>query len=196
MPLLRIYLFGVPRFERNGEVIHIPRQKAIALLAYLGITGQAHSRDMLATLLWPEHDQSSARANLRRELSRVKSALGYDPFNLRGEQVSLKKDEVWLDVEAFQADVAKASNTIPERVDPAHPDEIKDAIQVYSQAVTLFTTDFMAGFSLPDSPQFDDWQYFQGESLRRSLAEALQQLVEWKFALASSSLPSKTPAAG
>ena len=30
----------------------------------------------------------------------------------------------------------------------------------------LFANDFLAGFSLPDSPQFDDWQFFQQEELK------------------------------
>ena len=36
----------------------------------------------------------------------------------------------------------------------------------------------MAGFGLRDSPEFDDWQFFQGETLRRELASALERLVE------------------
>ena len=28
------------------------------------------------------------------------------------------------------------------------------------QAVGLYTADFMAGFNVPDSPEFDDWQFF------------------------------------
>lgn len=35
----------------------------------------------------------------------------------------------------------------------------------------------MAGFTLRDSPNFDEWQHFQTESLRRELAEALARLV-------------------
>ena len=35
----------------------------------------------------------------------------------------------------------------------------------------------MTGFSLRDSPAFDDWQYQQTEDLRRTLDQALDQLV-------------------
>ncbi len=34
----------------------------------------------------------------------------------------------------------------------------------------------MAGFSLRDSANFDDWQFFQADSLRSELAKALEQL--------------------
>ena len=66
---LSLHLFGSPTLEINGNPVHIPRRKATALLAYLAVSGKSHSRDVLATLLWPENDQSSARAELRRTLS-------------------------------------------------------------------------------------------------------------------------------
>ena len=67
MSQLALHLFGPPELEIDGEAVHIPRRKAMALLAYLAATGQSHGRDALATLLCPENDQSSARAELRRE---------------------------------------------------------------------------------------------------------------------------------
>ncbi len=89
MSPLRIYLFGAPRFSLQGTPTQIPRRKAIALLAYLAGTNRAHSRDSLATMFWPQHDQSKARANLRRELSRVKTTLNQDLFTTGREQVAL-----------------------------------------------------------------------------------------------------------
>jgi hypothetical protein len=37
----------------------------------------------------------------------------------------------------------------------------------------------MAGFSLPDSPEFDEWQFFESERLRHLFAEALKRLIGW-----------------
>jgi DNA-binding SARP family transcriptional activator len=51
MPRLAIYLLGPPRVELDANELHIPRRKALALLAYLAVTGITHSRDTLATLL-------------------------------------------------------------------------------------------------------------------------------------------------
>ena len=76
MPQLTLYLFGPPRLEIDENPVHIPRRKAMALLAHLAVSDQSHSRDALATLLWPENDQSSARAELRRTLSVLNRALG------------------------------------------------------------------------------------------------------------------------
>ena len=37
--------------------------------------------------------------------------------------------------------------------------------------------DFLSGFSLRDSLNFDDWQFFQAEGLRREWGAALERLV-------------------
>jgi DNA-binding SARP family transcriptional activator len=78
VPRLALYLLAPPRVELDGEEIHISRRKAMALLAYLAVTGRSHSQDSLATLFWSEYDQSSARADLRRTLSLLNRTLGED----------------------------------------------------------------------------------------------------------------------
>ena len=52
-----------------------------------------------------------------------------------------------------------------------------DAFGHLEQAASLYQGDFMAGFSLRDSPPFDEWQYQQSEELRRRLVTVLDQLV-------------------
>ncbi len=46
------------------------------------------------------------------------------------------------------------------------------------EAVAFYRGDFMAGFSLRDSPGFDDWQFFQGEQVRQDVVTAWQNLIE------------------
>lgn len=75
MPQLRLLLLGSPQIEINGEPVHLDRRKAVALLVYLAVNRQPHSRDTLATLLWPESDQSRGRAALRRTLSVLNQTL-------------------------------------------------------------------------------------------------------------------------
>ena len=45
-------------------------------------------------------------------------------------------------------------------------------------ATALYRDDFLSGFSLKDSVNFDDWQFFQADALRQKLAGALERLVE------------------
>ena len=65
MAPLKMYVFGPPRLERGGQLIDLGLRKALALIVYLAITRQPHSRDALATLLWPESDQREGRGRLR-----------------------------------------------------------------------------------------------------------------------------------
>jgi DNA-binding SARP family transcriptional activator len=92
MSRLALHLFGPPRVELGGEELHIPRRKAIALLTYLAVEIGRHSRDSLATLLWPEYDQSSARADLRRTLSVLNRALGGEWLTTDRETVGIDPD--------------------------------------------------------------------------------------------------------
>jgi DNA-binding SARP family transcriptional activator/pimeloyl-ACP methyl ester carboxylesterase len=170
----RLSLLGVPRLERDAEPLPIPRRKTLALLAYLAVTGAPHSRETLATLLWPDYDQSSALANLRRELSRLKGALGEQVLTADRLQVELSPEAgLWLDVAAFQSQVK-------EGLGHHHLQEnlCSKCLEALESAVALFQNDFMAGFSLPDAPGFDEWQFFQAEELRRWLADALRRLIE------------------
>ena len=47
----------------------------------------------------------------------------------------------------------------------------------------LYRDDFMSGFGLRDSFNFDDWQFFQTEALRHDLASALKRLVRCHIAV-------------
>ena len=184
MPILRIYLFGAPSFELDGKPIHIPRRKAIALLAYLVTTGSAHSRDSLATIFWPEYDQSRARANLRRELSRIKTSINKDIFTSERENVALNPDlDYWSDIIEYQSRVKASFEYLSDQSGKSWGQDIPAIISELEECAALYSSEFMAGFTLPDCPKFDDWQFFERESLDRSLRDSLQYLVLWNILL-------------
>jgi DNA-binding SARP family transcriptional activator len=172
--MLRLSLFGAPRLEQSGQNIPLRRTKALALLAYLATTRQPQDRDGLLALLWPEFDATSARNNLRHELSLLKTMLGEELLVADRHQIVWNAQaDVWLDVAVFQAQMA-----IRKQHDHA-ADGLCDACAAALAAAQLHTDDFMAGFGLPDSSAFDEWQFFQREGLRQQLAEALRSLVRW-----------------
>lgn len=176
---LRIYLLGAPRFEKNGKVISPGRRKVIGLLAYLAMTGRPHNRDALAALFWPDYDQSGARANLRRDISRTKKAVGDEALYVESEQVGLAADyPVWTDAREFERllDIAHQHG---HSLRAGSPPLCADCARALTEAVELYQDSFMAGFSLLDSAPYDDWQFFQSEGLQQKLAEALQHLVHW-----------------
>ncbi|NTU81318.1 MAG: AAA family ATPase, partial [Chloroflexales bacterium] len=173
--MLHLSLFGAPRIEYAGEPVPLRRSKALALLAYLALTGRPQDRDALAALLWPEFDGPSARNNLRRELSLLKTTLGVDPLVADRHQVRWNPDAASrIDVTAFQAQLAavEAHHHPAGTLCPACAAALTAAAQLYSD-------DFLRGFSAPGCPAFDEWQFFQAEGLRQQLAHALQALVSW-----------------
>jgi DNA-binding SARP family transcriptional activator len=177
---IKLFLFGAPRLERDGVAVEVDTRKAIALLAYLTLTGQPQRRDTLAALLWPEHDQSSARGALRRTLSTLNKGLG-------GVGLAADRETVWLDASApLWSDIAQFKQLLAAARTVGQPAERCDAIiEPLATAAALYHDDFMAGFSLRDSPAFDDWQGFQAEHLRRNLATVLERLIECHTLLAT-----------
>lgn len=173
MPQLTLFLLGSPRLERDGQPVEVDTRKAIALTAYLAVTRQSHSRDALAALLWPDYDQTHARGALRRTLSALNKALAGEWLDVDRETIGLRAEaNIWLDVAEFQRRLTACRSH-------SHPADAicPDCLTPLTEAVTLYRDDFLAGFTLRDSPDFDEWQYFQSESLRRELAGALENLV-------------------
>jgi predicted ATPase/DNA-binding SARP family transcriptional activator len=173
--MLRLHLFGTPRIERDGQIVAPGRTKAVALLAYLVVTGQPHERELLATIFWPELDLDAARNGLRRELSVLRTSLGAELLVADRRHVARNPAAVlWLDIAHFGAQVGRVSAHGHRQGDlcPSCADALR-------QAVGLYTDDFLLGLPLPECPVFDEWQFFQREALRDQLARALQWLGGW-----------------
>ncbi len=195
MTILRLLLLGAPQLLRvsadrqsrdgpapdvapylNGEPgvpIHIGRRKAFALLAYLAMADRPIQRASLAALLWPEADQSTAHGYLRRDLAVVKKTVGADLLKVRRDAIRFARaDDFALDVYLFRMHLNEctehghAQDAVCSRCLPA-----------LTAAVALYRGDFMQGFSLPDSPEFDEWQFFEAEQLRAEAMSALSRLV-------------------
>jgi predicted ATPase/DNA-binding SARP family transcriptional activator len=167
-----VCLFGAPRIERNGVGVAVERRKALALLAYLVATRQPHGRDALATLLWPEFDQQRARAALRRTLVALNAALGDGCIEASGDRLALAgAPNLAVDLERFNDLLAKAA------LHEHRPFRLcDDCLTSLTQAVDLYRSDFLAGFTLKDAAEFDDWQAYQSGELRRRLEGALEKL--------------------
>ena len=65
---VEVMLLGAPQVRRDGAPVAFDTRKALALLAHLALTDRARPRDVLAELLWPDHDADHARGALRRTL--------------------------------------------------------------------------------------------------------------------------------
>jgi len=167
---LKLWILGSPRIEVGGEPLHVDTRKATALLIYLAERGESQRRESLAAMLWPESDSSHSKAALRRTLSALRKAVG-------GEWVSADRDNVtliapWLDTREFRAllDSTQEHGHVPGEI-------CRQCLEPLSAAVQLYRDGFLSGFTLPDSPEFDEWQYFTAQSLLRQYEDALHRLV-------------------
>src|SRR5579884_4299601 len=174
MSHLAVHLFGPPRIELDGHAVEVDTRKAVALLAYLAVAGRPQSRDVLATLLWEEYDQTAARAALRRTLSTLKTALAGEFLAIDREIVSLPAHpDVDVDVMRFREIVAAV------RAHEHGTAPCTTCLKSLEAAVTLAADDFMAGFALRDSESFEGWQLAQGNELQRDLAMVLDEMARW-----------------
>ncbi len=175
MSQLTIKLFGPPQAALAGKRLDLDHRKPMALLAYLCLTGQRHTREALATQFWPESE--IARKQLRNGLSILRKALGAsfaDWVVIDREGVNwLVDSDTWIDVVEFQRrrDGFRTHD---------HPSGglCAACVDHLTKAVALYDDDFLAGFTLRDSPAFDEWSYYQREHLRSELTIVLSALVE------------------
>ena len=137
-------------------------RKAQALVAYLALQGdRSQSREKLAELLWGNSAEEQARANLRQALTSIRRALNGDGAAFLvadGDQISLSKSEIDLDVARFERLVAEAT-----------PDALK-------QAAALYKGDLLDGFSLKED-SFEVWARAERERLRLLASNALTKLI-------------------
>ena len=158
MGRLQVDLLGAPRLEHDGSPVTFDTRKAVALIALLAVTGRPWAREELAAVLWPETDAARSRGSLRRTLvsaGRVGEAL------VPGrQQIELRHELVDCDVVRFRGLVTK-------------PSSARDR-----EAADLCRGDFLSGFTLRDSPDFEDWSDGLRTALRRELDAALARLAE------------------
>lgn len=167
-----LYLLGSPRIEREGKVVHVDTRKAIALAAYLVAEGGYQSRDTLCTLLWAENDHASARGALRRTLSVLNSALGQGGLLIEREAIAFSAANVTCDLTELAAALREcethghAANILCDR-----------CISPLERAIELYRGEFLQGFTLRDSAEFDLWQFQKTEYVRRLYVSALEKRV-------------------
>lgn len=172
-PGLSIALLGPPVVDVDGAPLRVDTRKALALLAYLAVTGRPARRDTLCALLWRDSAPDRARATLRRTLSTLRSALGGRWLETDGDIVSLAGEGIELDVAELQRQLAACDE---HGHGPA--DTCRRCRQPLREAVALDRGPFLAGFGLRDAPDFDDWQQQTAAQIQREVESALDRLAQ------------------
>ena len=143
----------------------------MALAAYLALAGQRQSRDVLADLLWPTLDREHGRSALRSTLRALTTPIPFEWIDADRTTLMLRRDVVLVDVHAF-------TSLLSGNESHGHSLDIvcDQCVSLYNQAIKLYQSDFMVGFSLSDSVDYDDWQMAQREWLRREFADVQRRL--------------------
>ncbi|MCB8959854.1 MAG: tetratricopeptide repeat protein [Ardenticatenales bacterium] len=158
--MLVLNLLGTPEIKLAETAVSLNTAKARALLFYLAVTNQPHSRDALLDLLWSEMDAAKARRNLTTTLSSLRKQLdGY----LLAEGDTLAFNSAAL----HQLDVANLTRLLASD-DPAQ----------WRAGIDLYRGEFLAGFTVANAVIFEEWVLTTGEQLRDQVVRALSRLVE------------------
>lgn len=166
-----VLLGGFNSYLNVRPIAGISYDKMRALLAYLAVEReQDHKREVLAELFWSGNDPVTARGNLRRTLSDLRRVLelptGKAFFSASKNTIRFIPD-AYIDAVEFgcRAPISPQGHGSPQQRD--------------ERVVDLYRGEFMAGFYLPDCPDFEDWLHVQREALHRRALALLEQLANF-----------------
>jgi DNA-binding SARP family transcriptional activator len=164
MAALKLTLLGRPQISLDDQPIpELNSSKAQALLFYLAVTRQRHSRQELAGLLWPDKTEARARNNLRVEITRVRPLLA--------EYLDIQRPSLRMrSVSGLDCDVT----TFLELVEAPQP-----TLRQLQTAVDLYEGDFLEDFNLSDAVLFEEWAQERRAYLREQALDALYQIAEY-----------------
>ena len=130
----------------------------IALLSLLALSpGRRLSRDKLIALLWPEGSTDRGRGLLNASVYAIRSALGEEALQSKGDDLLLDSRRVGSDVTEFETALERGE---------------------LDQAVRLYRGPLLDGFYLSDAPEFDRWIERHRERLRHDRGRAVEKLAQ------------------
>lgn len=204
-PCIQLRLLGPPEVMWDGRGATSPdtadsrpltfrTRKTLCLFVYLALTAQVCSRERLAALLWPEHNEASGRTLLRNTLAFLRQGLA-DATNqprtaitlVRGvrdplgrEALVLDAVSAWprllLDSEALERAAALAQRTRLS-ANTTVSDTNKERAQLEA-GVSAYRGPFLEGVIIDDAPEFDDWITQQRAYWLRLFERACSRLSE------------------
>ncbi len=155
--MLEIKTLGGLVLKVNDHVLtDLGSHKAEAILIYLAVRGGTCNRNILATLLWPDSSESQALTSLRVDLTVLRKYLG-DYILVSRDSVAINpRSQVHLDVLDLESKLLKGD---------------MDA------ALDIYQGDFLQGFSIRDSLEFEDWCRIQQERINGKVTNVLHSAI-------------------
>ena len=158
-----VSLLGSPEIQVDQRPLEALRRKDRALVYYLAAHGAPLRRDQVLALFWPDTPRPSAQQILRTMLHDLRQ-LGPNFLRIEEDRLWLGPD-VQVDATSFKAGLAAP------QPQPAG----------LTALLELYRGDFLDGFTLADTPAFDDWAAQERETYRNLAVDgwaALSRLYE------------------
>jgi predicted ATPase/DNA-binding SARP family transcriptional activator len=168
LPDLRVFALGAPRIYSRRRQLQasdftyaLPRQLLFHLLF-----NAPQTKQQIGVEFWPDASHNQLTGRFRTTLYQLRQALGAREWiSYRNGRYEFNRDmDYWLDVEAFETEVARAGAMLK-----ADPTRAGAALQ---RAIELYRGDFL------DSEPEASWVLHRRESLRQSYIRALLDLGE------------------
>jgi|SRR5882724_320374 len=141
MEQIRVHLFGKPLVQRvDHGAADLHSGKAQELFCFLLLNrNRTHTRESLATLLWPEAGSSVSRKYLRQAIWQLHMGLGKTGSGaaeriLVGEDHGVRLDSdcrFWLDVEVFERAWCAVQGCSGELLDSEQSEALVEAVGIY-----------------------------------------------------------------
>ncbi len=144
-------------FSPAGEPVRFRTRKHLALLVYLAVEErQAHRRDRLAELFWPNVQSAEARHSLATALSIIRPRLG--PGGIESSRDHVRLTPGWLDLDLDRLMSGDILGT-----------EVETPLEIAG---------FLEGFEIPDSGEFALWKDREQARLLPRIMSAFSLLVD------------------
>lgn len=165
---LEISLFGNPTIKKQGQLITgFISNKAPALVYYLATTGQSHSRNKLATLLWGDFPETKAKKNLRDVLHNLRGIVG-EHLDISWQTVAFNFQVPYeLDVEVFAKSLAGGNKQVPLQA---------ASVGLLQTAADVYKGDFLEGFHIPQAQTFEEWVRTERTRFQQQASQVLHLL--------------------
>ena len=167
MARLSLLLLGPFQAELNKQLVtRFESNKVRALLAYLAVEAdKPHARQMLAGLLWADYPNRSALNNLRSALANLRHAI--DDKLAKPPFLIISRDTIQFNQASdYYLDLTSLQNL------PGLP------IEQLEQNIAAYQGSFLEGFSLTDSPVFEEWLLYKREQTNRQILDTFQRLAD------------------
>ncbi|MBS4538296.1 hypothetical protein GOQ27_07460 [Clostridium sp. D2Q-11] len=171
MAKLEIYLLGRVEVLWEGQsIIDQLSHKSIGILSYMAIKkDKSFSRNKIANIFWDSSDSNSSRYNLRYNIWSLRKIFKnndeeVDLFIADKESIRFNDEfNIYVDAENFHHKIKNSKENT-----------IKDLEYLKG----LYKGEFLEGFYIKDSSEFNDWVFYEREKFQRNYIKILSKLVD------------------